>query len=91
MTHKEHSQGTANVLPNPDFDGGEEPSAKTVLAVKLNELIGRRSLSETTTARLTDMKLPKASQIRCYKLQNISLERLMQPVTTIKVPCNVTG
>jgi hypothetical protein len=85
MTHKQHSQGTDNVLAHPGFDGGEESPAKTVLAVKLNELIGRRGLSETAAARLTGMMLPKASQIRCYKLQNISLERLMQAVATIKV------
>ena len=63
-THKEHSQGTVNVLANPGFDGEEELSAKSVLAVKLNELIGKRGLSQTAAARLTGMTLPKAPQIR---------------------------
>ncbi|SDZ93290.1 XRE family transcriptional regulator [Nitrosospira multiformis] len=90
-TYKEHSQGTDNVLTNPGFDGGEEPSAKTLLGIKLNELIGRRGLSQTATIRLTGMALPKASQIGCYKLQDISSERFIQAVASIKVTCNVTG
>ena len=39
MTHKEHPQGTDNVLADLGFDHAEELSAKTVLAIKLNELI----------------------------------------------------
>ena len=47
MTHKEYSQGTDNVLADPGFDDAEELPAKTLLAVKLNELIDKRGLSQT--------------------------------------------
>jgi predicted XRE-type DNA-binding protein len=82
MTHNEH-QGTDNVLADLGFDDAEELSAKTVLAVKLNELIDKRGLSQTQAARLTGMTQPKVSQIRRYKLQNISLERLMQALVSL--------
>ncbi|PTQ82136.1 putative XRE-type DNA-binding protein [Nitrosospira multiformis] len=83
MTHKEYSQGTDNVLADPGFDDAEELPAKTLLAVKLNELIDKRGLSQTESARLTDMTQPKVPQIRRYKLRNISLERLMQALMSL--------
>jgi predicted XRE-type DNA-binding protein len=73
------------VLADPGFDDVEELPAKTILAVKLNELIDKRGLSQTEAARLTGMTQPKVSQIRRYKLQNISLKRLMQALAAIKV------
>ena len=70
-------QGTDNVLLDLGFDDAEELSAKAVLAFKLNELIRQRGLSQTEAAAITGMTQPKVSQVRRYKLQNISLERLM--------------
>ena len=85
MTRKDHPQGTDNVLADLGFEDAEELSAKAVLAVKLNELIDKRSLSQTEAAHITGMTQPKVSQVRRYKLQNISLERLMQGRTTIVI------
>ena len=76
-------EGTDNVLADLDFDDAEELSAKAVLAVKLNELIGKRGLSQTEAAQLTGMTQPKVSQVRRYKLQSISLERLMQALVSL--------
>ncbi|MEQ1528789.1 MAG: helix-turn-helix transcriptional regulator [Methylococcales bacterium] len=59
-----------------------EPSAKIALAEKINELIDQRSLSQTEVAYITSMTQPKVSQVRRYKLQNISLERLMQALVS---------
>ena len=83
MTQEDHSRRTDNVLADLGFDDAEELSAKTVLAVKLNELIDKRDLSQTEAARLTGMTQPKVSQVRRYKLQNISLERLMQALVSL--------
>jgi predicted XRE-type DNA-binding protein len=83
MTQEDHPQGTDNVLADLGFDDAEELSAKTVLALKLNELIDMRGLSQTEAARLTGMTQPKVSQVRRYKLQNISLERLMQALVSL--------
>lgn len=61
----------------------EELSAKTTLAIKLNSLIDNRGLSQTETARIIGMTQPKVSQVRRYKLQNISLQRLMQALISL--------
>lgn len=83
MTRKDHPQGTDNVLADLGFADAEELSAKAVLAVKLNELIDKRSLSQVEAAHITGMTQPKVSQVRRYKLQNISLERLMQALVSL--------
>ena len=76
-------QGTDNVLLDLGFDDAEELSAKAVLAFKLNELIRQRGLSQTEAAAITGMTKPKVSQVRRYKLQNISLERLMHALVSL--------
>lgn len=83
MSRKGNRKGTDNVLSDLGFDDAEELSAKTVLAVKLNELIEKRHLSQTEAAKITGMTQPKVSQVRRYKLQNISLERLMQALVSL--------
>ena len=83
MTRKNHPRGTENVLTDLGFGNAEELSAKAILAVKLNELIDKRGLSQVEAARITGMTQPKVSQVRRYKLQNISLERLMQALVSL--------
>jgi predicted XRE-type DNA-binding protein len=83
MSRKGRPQGTDNVLVDLGFDDAEELSAKAALALKLNELIDERKLSQTETATITGMSQPKVSQVRRYKLQNISLERLMQALVSL--------
>jgi predicted XRE-type DNA-binding protein len=83
MIRKSNPQGTDNVLADLGFDDAEELSVKAALAVKLNELIDKRGLSQMEAADITGMTQPKVSQIRRYKLQNISLERLMQALVSL--------
>jgi len=83
MNRKDHPQGTDNVLLDLGFDDAEELSAKAALALKLNQLIDQRGLSQMEVAALTGMTQPKVSQVRRYKLQNISLERLMQALVSL--------
>ncbi|GLQ86941.1 helix-turn-helix domain-containing protein [Dyella flagellata] len=78
MARKANSKGIDNVLVDLGFDDAEELSAKAMLALKLNKLIDKRGLCQTEVAAITGMTQPKVSQVRRYKLQNISLERLMQ-------------
>ena len=83
MIRNEHPQGTDNVLMDLGFDDAEELTAKAALALKLNTLIDQRGLCQTEAAALTGMTQPKVSQVRRYKLQNISLERLMQALVSL--------
>lgn len=61
----------------------EDPSVKAILAFKLNALIEQRGLSQMEVAEITGMTQPKVSQVRHYKLQNTSLERLMQALVSL--------
>ena len=83
MRSNEIHKGTDNVLADLGFEDARELSTKTVLAVKINDLIDQRELNQTEVARMTGMTQPKVSQVRRYKLQNISLERLMQALVSL--------
>jgi predicted XRE-type DNA-binding protein len=83
-------KGTDNVLLDLGFDDAAELSAKAALALKLNQLIDRRGLSQMATAAITGMTQPKVSQVRRYKLQNISLERLMQALVSLDQHVEIT-
>ena len=76
-------KGAGNVLVDLGFEDAEELTAKASLAVKLNDLIVTRGLSQTEVAAITGMTQPKVSQVRRCKLQNISLERLMQALVSL--------
>ena len=83
MSTDDGIHGTDNVLADLGFEDAEELSTKAALAFKLNELIAQRGLSQTTVAAMTGMTQPKVSQVRRYKLQNISLERLLQALVAL--------
>ncbi len=83
MERKRSHKGTDNVLVDLGFEDAEELTAKASLALKFNELVEKRGLSQTATAAITGMTQPKVSQVRRYKLQNISLERLMQALVSL--------
>jgi len=90
MTRRSHPQGTDNVLVDLGFDDAEELSAKAALAVKVNKLIEKRGLTQMEAATITGMTQPKVSQVRRYKLQNISLERLMQALVSLDQRVEIT-
>ena len=83
MESKSSHKGIDNVLVDLGFEDAEELTAKATLAVKFNELLEKRGLSQTEAAAITGMTQPKVSQVRRYKLQNISLERLMQALVSL--------
>jgi predicted XRE-type DNA-binding protein len=83
MERKRNAKGTDNVLVDLGFEDAEELTAKASLAVKFNQLIEKRGLSQTEAAAITGMTQPKVSQVRRYKLQNISLERLMRALVAL--------
>ena len=61
----------------------DDLSAKWTLAMRISGLIDERGLSQVQAARLLHMSQPKISAIRNYKLQGISLHRLMQALTAL--------
>lgn len=83
MDSKRTPKGTDNVLVDLGFEDAEELTAKASLALKFNELVAQRGLTQAEVAAITGMTQPKVSQVRRYKLQNISLERLMQALVSL--------
>ncbi|MGE8681253.1 MAG: helix-turn-helix domain-containing protein [Achromobacter marplatensis] len=77
------STSTRNVLYDLGFEDAADLTAKVQLAIKFNDLIDQRGLNQTEVATLTGMTQPKVSQIRRYKLLNVSLERLMQALVSL--------
>ena len=66
-----------------DFRDAEELTAKAILAKKINDIVESRGLTQSDAAKLLGMAQPKVSAIRNYKLRGISLERLMQALTSL--------
>ena len=54
-----------------------EKNAKVQLAVAINEIIGRRYLSQKDAAGLMDCTQPEVSSLTNYKLTIFSIERLI--------------
>lgn len=67
-----------NPLTNLGPGTTEELSTRISLAVKVNELLDQKDLSQNAAAERLAMPQSKISAIRNYKLHGISLERLMQ-------------
>jgi len=63
MRRKDTHKSTDNVLTDLGFDDAEELSAKAILAVKLNELIQSRGLSQTEAAAITGMTQPSIRRL----------------------------
>jgi predicted XRE-type DNA-binding protein len=82
--------GTDNVLADLGFSDASELSAKAMLAMKINALLEARGLSQSKAARILAMPQPKVSAIRNYKLQGISLARLMQALTVLGQDVRIT-
>lgn len=83
MQRNRDSKRPDNVLLDLGFEDAEELAAKATLALKINELVSERGLSQMEAAGIIGMPQPKISQIRNYKLRNISLERLMLALTAL--------
>jgi len=83
MSRKQSPRGAANVLIDLGFDDAAELSTKAALAIMFNELLDKRGLNQTEAAAITGMTQPKISCVRRYRLQDISLERLMQALVAL--------
>lgn len=83
MNRDEYPQCADNVLVDLEFDDAQALTTKATLALKLNELIDQRGLTRFEAASIIGMTQPKVSQVRRYRLRNISLERLMQALVSL--------
>jgi predicted XRE-type DNA-binding protein len=77
------SRGTTNVFADLGFPDAVERQTKTRLAFAINELLKSRGLKQREAAELLGIPQPKVSTIKNYRLDNISVERLMEFLTAL--------
>ena len=67
----------------PFAEISDDIELKAALAARINELISLRGLSQCEAAFEVGTTQPKISQIRRYKLVNISVGRLLQALVAL--------
>lgn len=77
------TRGTTNVFADLGFPNAAERQTKTRLAFAINELLKSRRLKQREAAELLGIPQPKVSAIKNYRLDNISVERLMEFLTAL--------
>lgn len=77
------TRGTTNVFADLGFPDAAERQTKTRLAFAVNELLKNRRVTQRVAAALLGISQPKVSAIKNYRLDNISVERLMEFLTAL--------
>lgn len=75
--------GTGDVLVDLGFPDAEERKVRVQLAMQLNELIAACRLTQARAAQLFGIPQPHVSELKHYKLNRFSSERLLRFVTLL--------
>jgi predicted XRE-type DNA-binding protein len=75
--------GSGDVLVDLGFPDAEERKLRVQLAMKLNEWLAARRWTQVSTARLFGIPQPHVSELKHYKLNRFSSERLLCFVTLL--------
>ncbi len=84
------NQSYPNVFADVGFPDAAERQTKTRLAFAINELLKNRRLKQREAADLLGIPQPKVSAIKNYRLDNISVERLMEFLTALDQDVEIT-
>ena len=74
---------TGNVFADLGLPDAEELLVKSNLAMKINNIIEKRHLSQTQAAAILGIPQPKVSMIQQGKLRGFSLEKLCHLLTLL--------
>ena len=77
------TRGTANVFADLGYADAAERQTKTRLALAVNELLKARKLKQREIATLLGVPQPKVSALKNYRLDQFSVERLMEFLTAL--------
>src|ERR1035437_9057235 len=77
------TRGTTNVFADLGYPDAAERQTKTRLAFTINELLKNRKLKQREIAELLGIPQPKVSALKNYRLDNFSVERLMEFLTAL--------
>lgn len=75
--------GSGDVLVDLGFPDADERRLRVQLAMRLNELIAARRLTQAGAAQLFGIPQPHVSDLKHYKLSRFSSERLLRFVTLL--------
>ena len=75
--------GSGDVLVDLGFPDADERRLRVQLAMRLSELIADRGLTQARTAKLFGIPQPHVSELKHYKLNRFSSERLLRFVTLL--------
>ena len=76
-------RGMANVFADLGYPDATERQTKTRLALAVNELLKSRNLKQREIATLLGVPQPKVSSLKNYRLDQFSVERLMEFLTAL--------
>lgn len=77
------THGTDNVFADLGFQDASERQTKTRLALAVNELLKVRKLKQREVAELLGIPQPKVSALKNFRLDQFSVERLMEFLTAL--------
>ena len=75
--------GSGDVLVDLGFPDADERKLRVQLAMRLNELVADRHLTQARAAELFGIPQPHISELKHYKLNRFSSERLLRFVTLL--------
>ena len=77
------TRGTTNVFADLGLLNAAERQTKTRLGLAVNELLESRRLKQREASLLLGIPQPKVSALKNYRLDNFSVERLMEFLTAL--------
>lgn len=84
------TRGTTNVFADLGYADAAERQTKTRLALAVNELLKSRKLKQRETAALLGVPQPKVSALKNYRLDQFSVEKLMEFLTALNQDVEIT-
>ena len=77
------TRGTGNVFADLGYQDAAERQVKTRLALAVNELLKVRKFKQREIATVLGVPQPKVSALKNYRLDQFSVERLMEFLTAL--------
>jgi len=88
--HTAITHGTDNVFADLGLPDAAEQQTKTRLALAVNDLLKTRKLKQREAAELLGVPQPKVSALKNYRLDQFSVERLMEFLTALNQDVEIT-
>ncbi len=82
-TTKMVDTGTGDVFRDLEYTDAAERKLRVQLAMRVNEIIKDKRLTQTTTSALFGIPQPHVSELKHYKLNRFSSERLLHFMTQL--------